>query len=261
MNPTSYGLLQASASSAVVFLLLACLLLNHDPFAPFQKNRIMCTTTTTTRHHHHHLINTPTNNITTMLQVLHHPIQTVIETKHYWLQYELLKSIHIMKNRLYTCNLTHTVHSTSPMRLVLFSSLLTCGSAFVSGPSCERKVSQSSLFVMDLPSAVPSDAASLVISNIQTSSSLSNPNTNLSFNIANGIRDFLVPPANAAEAPKPPTNDEIKLLRSALGALYGERNPQKAEELITNAISAWERQAPDERAALYRVRADCFMVR
>ena len=77
------------------------------------------------------------------------------------------------------------------------------------------------------------------------------------YQMGQAVRDFLVPPAYAADV-KPPTNDEIKLLRSALGALYGERDPEKAEELITKAISAWERQAPDERAALYRVRGDCY---
>ncbi len=79
--------------------------------------------------------------------------------------------------------------------------------------------------------------------------------------IARGIREFLIPSANAIDTtkPKPPTNDEIKLLREALGAIYGERNPEKAVELLTKAITAWERQAPDERAALYRVRGDCYM--
>jgi hypothetical protein len=83
--------------------------------------------------------------------------------------------------------------------------------------------------------------------------------------LTRGMRQFLMPvlPAEAAEtttAVAPPTNDEIKLLREALGAIYGERNPEKAKDLLTRAISAWERQPPDERAALYRVRGDCFMV-
>ena len=85
--------------------------------------------------------------------------------------------------------------------------------------------------------------------------------SNPAFTLAQGVRDFLVPPANAFDgAVKPPTNDEIKLLREALGALYGERNPEKALELLTKAISIWERQPPDEKAALFRVRADCYMV-
>ena len=83
--------------------------------------------------------------------------------------------------------------------------------------------------------------------------------------LLNGIQNFLLPPpAFAADInmnTKPPTNDEIKLLREALGALYGERNPEKAMELLTKAIAVWERQPPDERAALFRVRGDCYMVR
>jgi len=99
--------------------------------------------------------------------------------------------------------------------------------------------------------------------------SISNANSNVnhqiientsSASLTQGIREFLVPPAYAADAkPKPPTESEIKLLRDALSAIYGERNPEKAVELLTKAISAWERQAPDEKAALTRVRADCYM--
>lgn len=66
-------------------------------------------------------------------------------------------------------------------------------------------------------------------------------------------------PSSSSSQPSPPTKEEIKLLREALGAIYGERNPEKASELLTQAIAAWERQPPDERAALYRVRGDCFM--
>ena len=78
--------------------------------------------------------------------------------------------------------------------------------------------------------------------------------------------DFiLVQPASAAETTsssvKPPTNAEIKLLREAFGAFYGELNPEKAEGLLSEAITAWERQPPDEKAALYRVRGDCYTVR
>ena len=87
--------------------------------------------------------------------------------------------------------------------------------------------------------------------------------TTIQSQILPSIRDWLLPPAYAADAPapKPPTNEEIKLLRDALGAIYGERNPTKAEELLSKAIVAWERQPPDEKAALYRVRGDCYMVR
>ena len=81
-----------------------------------------------------------------------------------------------------------------------------------------------------------------------------------------GVREWLVPSAYAAgktEAlaqPKPPTADEVKVLRDAFEALYGERNPIKAEVLLSQAIKAWERQPPDEQAGLYRVRGDCYAV-
>lgn len=81
--------------------------------------------------------------------------------------------------------------------------------------------------------------------------------------LTEGITNYLlVPPASAASdtTPSPPTKSEIKLLRDAFSALYGERNPEKAEGLLTDAITAWERQNPDEKAALYRVRGDCYMV-
>jgi hypothetical protein len=71
---------------------------------------------------------------------------------------------------------------------------------------------------------------------------------------------LVVAVATTTPTQTPPTNEEIKLLREALGAIYGERNPEKALVLLTRAIVAWERQPPDERAALYRVRGDCFMV-
>jgi tetratricopeptide (TPR) repeat protein len=95
--------------------------------------------------------------------------------------------------------------------------------------------------------------------------------------ITKGIQNFILPPANAANdlsnsvsksassmttpslSSPPPTEIEIKLLREALGAFYGERNMEKAQELLTKAINAWERQPPDELAALYRVRGDVYM--
>ena len=146
------------------------------------------------------------------------------------------------------------------MRLTLYASLCFGVTAFVNVPSVDRKFSHSLLSMMDIPSdvSINSESAMNSISYNLQPSTFQTPG----FHLAKGVRDFLVPPANAAEASfKPPTNDEIKLLRTAFEALYGERNPVKGEELITKAISAWERQAPDERAALYRVRGDCYMVR
>jgi len=113
------------------------------------------------------------------------------------------------------------------------------------------------LFVALPPQDTNTVAESIVYetTTITTHSRMNNP-------LMEGISNWLLPPANAAtttEAAKPPTDSEVKLLRDSLGALYGERNPEKAEGLLTQAIDAWERQAPDEKAALYRVRGDCYM--
>lgn len=71
---------------------------------------------------------------------------------------------------------------------------------------------------------------------------------------------FGVPPAMAAEMPAPPTKEEVNLLRQAFASFYGTgRDFDVAEDLLTKTITAWERQAPDERAGLYRVRGDCKM--
>jgi hypothetical protein len=80
--------------------------------------------------------------------------------------------------------------------------------------------------------------------------------------LVDGIRAFLIAPANAQDKPiySSPTLNEIKLLRSALDAVYGDKNPAKALPLLSDAINAWENKAPDERAALYRVRGDCLLV-
>lgn len=75
------------------------------------------------------------------------------------------------------------------------------------------------------------------------------------------VHEFLtVRPAFAADAVAPPTPKEVALLREALAAFYGvNRDVIKAQELLSQAIEAWQKQAPDERAALYRVRGDCYM--
>lgn len=71
---------------------------------------------------------------------------------------------------------------------------------------------------------------------------------------------LLPQPANAAEVPQPPTNGEVQLLRKAFAAFYGvPRDAVTAEHLLSEAIQAWERQAPDERSGLHRVRGDCYM--
>jgi tetratricopeptide (TPR) repeat protein len=71
-----------------------------------------------------------------------------------------------------------------------------------------------------------------------------------------------VPPASAAEtnAPAPPTNAEVALLRNAFAAFYGApRDAEGAEKLLSEAIEAWQRQSADEQAGLYRVRGDCYV--
>ena len=81
-------------------------------------------------------------------------------------------------------------------------------------------------------------------------------------NVVNvAIQEWLaVPPAFAAETASPPSQKEIALLREALASFYGvDRDLEKSEALLTEAIDAWQRQPPDEQAALYRVRGDCFM--
>ena len=79
------------------------------------------------------------------------------------------------------------------------------------------------------------------------------------------IREFLkVQPAFAADtvatAAPPPSPKEVALLQEALATFYGvNRDVVKAQELLSQAIEAWQKQAPDEQAALYRVRGDCYM--
>lgn len=79
--------------------------------------------------------------------------------------------------------------------------------------------------------------------------------------ISTHAKEWLLPqPAFAADI-APPSNDEVQTLRSAFAAFYGaNRDAQAAEPLLTQSIQAWERQAPDEKAGLYRVRGDCYMV-
>lgn len=79
--------------------------------------------------------------------------------------------------------------------------------------------------------------------------------------VTSAIQEWLaVPPAFAAETAAPPSQKEIDLLREAMASFYGvDRDLEMSEQLLTEAINAWQRQPPDEKAALYRVRGDCFM--
>jgi len=73
------------------------------------------------------------------------------------------------------------------------------------------------------------------------------------------IENWILPSASADEG-SPPTKDEIRLLNEALALVYNkDGDPNKAEDLLTQSINAWKRQPADERAALYRIRGDCYM--
>lgn len=70
-----------------------------------------------------------------------------------------------------------------------------------------------------------------------------------------GISSFLM----AATAAKPPSKADVQLLRQAFSTFYGvDRDLVKSEELLSEVIEKWAEQSDDERAALYRVRGDCY---
>ena len=69
-----------------------------------------------------------------------------------------------------------------------------------------------------------------------------------------------IPPAFAEDVTGPPTKEEIITLQKAFAAFYGaQRDPTSALPLLDESIKNFERQPPDERAGLYRVRGDCKM--
>ena len=114
-----------------------------------------------------------------------------------------------------------------------------------------------------MPAASPLPAASIEI-NPKETVTVSLPSKgfdSLTDNLSNFLLASTSTDTTTTKPPSPPTNAEVKLLREAFGAFYGELNPEKAETLLSEAILAWERQPPDEKAALYRVRGDCYMVR
>ena len=153
-----------------------------------------------------------------------------------------------------------------PTLLAFFLAKGTSNAFIITKPtttSITSSTSISAIYQSDLPYSSASEPTFLIQQQRKVSPSLSKLST-IQTQLSEGIANYLlVPPASAADAkpaPSPPTKSEIKLLRDAFSALYGERNPEKAEGLLTDAIAAWERQNPDEKAALFRVRGDCYTV-
>jgi hypothetical protein len=100
----------------------------------------------------------------------------------------------------------------------------------------------------EIPLSVETSAYKSVIENAAEWQGLSSSHTETA-PVHRGIRDWLVPSALAAEV-SPPTQDEIKLLREAFATFYGvDRDLEKSEQLLSKVVEAWERQAPDEKAA------------
>eukprot|EP00980_Cylindrotheca_fusiformis_P005843 scaffold1228_cov119-Cylindrotheca_fusiformis.AAC.10 len=117
---------------------------------------------------------------------------------------------------------------------------------------------------LELFMMIPAVEHILVESQDATKMTMESSSVSISYEYAQKwLSENLLPlPANAAESiAAPPSNEEIQTLRNAFAAFYGaNRDAQAAEPLLTKSIQAWERQAPDERAGLYRVRGDCYMV-
>ena len=95
----------------------------------------------------------------------------------------------------------------------------------------------------ELPPATSSSQFEAIHVDIDARQSLPRSEERLNL-LANGISEWLVPSALAADA-APPTQDEIKLLREAFATFYGvDRDLEKSEKLLSNAIDAWQRQPP-----------------
>ena len=95
-------------------------------------------------------------------------------------------------------------------------------------------------------------------SNPSTTTTTTTTTTSAGSALAVGIREWLVPSAFAADAP---SKKDIELLNRAMATYYNKegRDLDKAEQLLSEAIGVWEKQPADERAALYRIRADCHV--
>jgi tetratricopeptide (TPR) repeat protein len=58
-----------------------------------------------------------------------------------------------------------------------------------------------------------------------------------------------------------PSNEDVTVLRQAFAEYYGvDRDLVKSEQLLSDALTRWQGQPPDELAGLYRVRGDCHML-
>ena len=111
------------------------------------------------------------------------------------------------------------------MRFSSITAILFCfgnANAFLTAPSVGGRAPSRLSMILDIPPNVPGNLVST-----QKITKISSQNYQIDFasnpasTLAQGAMDFLVPPAFAADKVKPPTNDEIKLLREALGAIYG----------------------------------------
>ena len=133
--------------------------------------------------------------------------------------------------------------------------------AFLSSYPEEWAVNRrSKLYLSPLPTLTPSPAIHEIkgdarITGAQPSSLVSLATT--SSPLTSSIRDWLlVPPASAAE---PPTQADIQLLNRALETFYSNAEYPKALDLLSQTVDRWIEQPADERASLYRIRADCYM--
>lgn len=138
---------------------------------------------------------------------------------------------------------------------------------FLNGPAVERQQSSRDFCVCHLMMEGAHNQGSIVTLMEHVSSSYMHAPSytakysterHASGSLAKGVREWLVPSANAAI--EGPTNEQIDLLRRAFAALYNEGgSPEVALPLLNDVVEAWAKQPADERAGLYRVRGDCHL--
>lgn len=123
-----------------------------------------------------------------------------------------------------------------------------------------RRKSTSSLQLTPIDMTNPA----VVEINLQTVRDIDNPLLSSSSpqTIQTSIKDWIQSSSSltlAAATTAAPTEEEVKLLSEALSTFYNEKDYKKAEMLLGDSIKAWQRQSSDEKAALYRIRGDCYM--